>query len=81
MPDTPAALDEHEWYTQLFEYGVEDGLSQGGDDEDEDLVPRLVQQIIAPQVKGFMWGAGAGCECAWRMPRRDCGQLEQLLLI
>ncbi|CAG9464870.1 unnamed protein product [Pedinophyceae sp. YPF-701] len=47
----PAALDEHDWFDKLEHYGEpwgEDG------DEDEDLVPRLVEQIVLPRLSSLL---------------------------
>ncbi len=51
---TPAALaagfDSQEWYKQLFEYGLngDNSTSGNGSDPDEELVPRLVAQLVLP---------------------------------
>lgn len=43
-------FDSQEWYKQLFEYGLNGGNSTAGNgsDPDEELVPRLVGQLVLP---------------------------------
>ena len=46
-----AGFDSQEWYKQLFEYGLngDNSTSSGnGSDPDEELVPRLVAQLVLP---------------------------------
>ncbi len=45
-----AGFDSQEWYKQLFEYGLngDDSTSGNGSDPDEELVPRLVGQLVLP---------------------------------
>lgn len=46
----PAGFDSQEWYKQLFEYGLngDNSTSGNGSDPDEELVPRLVGQLVLP---------------------------------
>ena len=50
LPAVPAGFDSQEWYKQLFEYGLngDDSTSGNGSDPDEELVPRLVGQLVLP---------------------------------
>ena len=43
-------FDSQDWYKQLFEYGLngDDIAPSGGSDPDEELVPRLVSQLVLP---------------------------------
>ena len=43
-------FDSQSWYKHLFEYGVsgDAATSVGGSDPDEELVPRLVAQLVLP---------------------------------
>ncbi|DBA84127.1 TPA: hypothetical protein ACH3X1_006603 [Trebouxia sp. C0004] len=43
-------FDSQEWYKQLFEYGLngDNSTSGNGADPDEELVPRLVGQLVLP---------------------------------
>ncbi len=46
----PAGFDIQDWYKQLFEYGLNGDASASGNgsDPDEELVPRLVTQLVLP---------------------------------
>lgn len=43
-----AGFDSRSWYQQLFEYGLGTDSAQLGSDPDEELVPRLVTQLVLP---------------------------------
>lgn len=43
-------FDSQSWYQQLFEYGLtaNSAQAQSGSDPDEELIPRLVTQLVLP---------------------------------
>ena len=45
-----AGFDGQDWYQQLFEYGLTANVAQAqsGADPDEELIPRLVTQLVLP---------------------------------
>lgn len=45
-----AGFDSQSWYKHLFEYGLngDSSTSGNGSDPDEELIPRLVTQLVLP---------------------------------
>lgn len=45
-----AGFDSQSWYQDLFEYGLSSSSAQAqsGSDPDEELIPRLVTQLVLP---------------------------------
>ena len=41
-----AGFDDQQWYRQLYDYGM--GASFGPEDADEELIPRLVRELVLP---------------------------------
>ena len=78
MPST--GFDSQSWYKHLFEYGLsEDPSTSGnGSDPDEELIPRLVTQLVLPL-------AAHSLQHAWRPHSRRStaaakAMLEDLLI-
>ena len=50
-----AGFDDQEWYQQLFDYGMGPSVApqqqqqQQGSDPDEELIPRLVRELVLPR--------------------------------
>lgn len=42
----PAGFDGQQWYLQLYDYGM--SASFGPGDADEELIPRLVKELVLP---------------------------------
>ena len=47
-----AGFDAHEWHQELFDYGqAANGQASAHGDADEDLIPKLVRQLVLPVAK------------------------------
>ena len=53
-PVLPAGFDDQQWYRQLYDYGM--GASFGAGDADEELIPRLVQELVQPLAQHALQG-------------------------
>jgi hypothetical protein len=51
-----SGFDDQQWYQQLFDYGM--AASSGEGDPDEELIPRLVRELVLPRALhtlGSVW--------------------------
>jgi len=53
MLELRSSLDKMKWYQQLFDYGMGEGCA-GDDDEDNELVPQIVQKVVLPHVSKML---------------------------
>ena len=54
FPVLPAGFDDQQWYRQLYDYGME--ASFGAGDADEELIPRLVRELVQPLAQHALQG-------------------------